>query len=257
MEIFMKEKTKQPEITTKAQKVGDLSKLITDVIPPKKKTDEWVKALLESDDSKHSKKEVVKVIDYLKKELAHLKSYQNNAATCRLNLRTAVHFLDVGGYEMLGYESLKACLEKELSKTKSLSTLYREAEAASLEVLLFGKSEIGKVRESVLRPLSKLKGDPKKINKAWNKAMAAKPEEATYPTGKMVTQEVNKLLANKTEEEQFTWNKAGTEDLARSFAPKLAKQMAKYQGKINEKRIDKVLSSIKKLLLEELSLQSE
>jgi hypothetical protein len=212
----MKVKIKKPEKKIKAKEDKEWQNLLNDAIPLRGRTDERLKELLKNKGAEWSKKDAVEAIDYLKKELAHLKRYQSNVATCRLNLRTAVHSLDIGGYQSLGYSSLKRCLETELPETKSLSTLYREAKAAQLEVLLFKDGEIGKVKESVLRPLSKLK-DNAKIKKAWKNAMAAKSEKSDFPTAEEVEYAIAELHEGKDEPEGLRWSKSCASDI-RAFS---------------------------------------
>jgi hypothetical protein len=247
-EKYMTEKIKKSATIEKNKKVPDLQKLVADPILPKERTDAWVKALLKKGGDQGSKKDALKVIDYLKEEMAHRKTYQSNASTCSLNSRAALYFLDIGGYQMLGHSSLKACLEADFPSAKTLSTLYREANAAKLEVLLLGESKIGTVKESVLRPLSKLKSDTK-IKKAWKNAMAAKSEKSDFPTAEEVKHAVAELLEGKNEPEELRWSKSCASDISQKIAPKLVKEMNKY-GNITKKRIGTVLDLIEDLLLE-------
>jgi hypothetical protein len=247
----MEEKTKKTKIESKTKKADHHGKPIADIPPKKARTDGWIKELLEIDESENSKRDALEVIDYLKEEMAHLNRYRSNAETCRLNLRMAVHFFDRGGYALLGHSSLKVCLETELPKAKSLSTLYREVKAAQLEVILFGEDKIGTVRESVLRPLSELGDDEKLIKKAWKQAMRKKSKTLNYPTAKNVAEAVRSLFSKETGEENLPWSKHSASDIAQKIAPKLKKMIGKYQGNITKSRIETVLDSIEKLLREE------
>ncbi|MCK9619142.1 MAG: hypothetical protein M0R47_01255 [Methylobacter sp.] len=250
----MKVKTKKNTMTIKSQKADHYRKLIANDVPTKARTDSWIKELLDNDGTKGSKQDALKVMDYLKEEMAYLKKYQSNASTCRLNLRMAVHFFDQGGYDLLGHASLKVCLETELPKAKSLSTLYREVKAAQLEVILFGEGKIGTVRESVLRPLSKFGDDKKQIKKAWKKAMKEKSESLDFPTAKLVAKAVRDLLSGEREEDT-RWSKHSATDIAEKIVPKLATMMDKYDGNVTEKRIHAVLDLIEEHLFEEFNLE--
>lgn len=219
-------------------------------IPIKTRTDDWIKALLQNENSKDWKKNAANVLYLIKKELSDIKGYQRNVATCRLNLRVAVHFLDKGGYKFLEYNSFKVCLETEFTNAKSLSTLYREARAAELEVILFGEAEIGDVKESVLRPLNKLGKDEKLIKKAWNKAIKTIDDGSKFPTAKIVKNAVDDLLGAHTQE-PIRWSKESASYIAESIAPKLKQMLSIYDGNLSKKRIQQVLDSIEQQLLEE------
>lgn len=247
-------KIKKTGTTNKTQKTDHYHQLIADDVPKKTRTDSWIKELLENDNSLGLAEDAIKVMDYLKEEMAYLKQYQSNASTCRLNLRVAVHFFDQRGYELLGHASLKDCLETELQETKSLSTLYREVKAARLEIILFGEDdEIGTVRESVLRPLSKLGNDNKLIKKAWAKAMKEKPDSSAFPTAKLVAKAVRDLLSGEGEE-KLQWSKNSASDIAEKFSPQVAKMIGQYKGTINKNRIHAVLDLMEELLLNKFDL---
>ena len=162
-----------------------------------------------------------------------------------------MHYLNTGGYEILYFDSLKACFKQELANTKSLSMLYRQAEAARLESLLLPTVEIGTVRESVLRPLSKLKNDDAKTKQAWDMAMRNKSDKSTYPTAKNVKDAVNALIKPKVDAEEMTWNNESAGKIAKILVPSLQKQLAKYPKKNIEKRIDKILSLIRETVIQD------
>ena len=190
-------------------------------------------------------------MDYLKQELLLFKKNKKKVSGNSLNLRRAVHYLNTDGYEILGFDSLKACFKQELANTKSLSMLYRQAEAARLESLLLPTVEIGTVRESVLRPLSKLKNDDTKTKQAWNMAMRNKSDKSTYPTAKNVKDAVNELIKPKVNAEEMTWNNESAGKIAKILVPSLQKQLAKYSKNNIERRIDKVLSLIRATVIQD------
>jgi len=249
----MEVKPKKTAMTNNAKKANNYQQLIGNAVPLKLRRGDWIKELIENDSPPDSEQDAVNVIDYLKEEMAYLNRYQSNAAICRLNLRVAVHFLDLGGYELLCYDSLKACLETEFPKAKSLSTLYREASAARLEVTLFGKGKIGRIKESVLRPLSKFGNDEKQIKKAWKMAMQTKSDSSEFPTAKMVADAARNLLSVETKEEKLRWSKQSASDIAKRISPKLAKMMGEYSGNIGENQIQEVLELIEEHLLDKFN----
>lgn len=216
--------------------------------------DQWLKSLIGKKKSALSKTDAEKVMDYLKEEFVLFKKNKKLMSGNRFNLRRAVHYLNNGGYEVLGYNSLKACFEKELANTKSLSTLYREADAARLETLFLPDAKIGKVAESVLRPLSKLKKDDSKTIKVWKMAMQNKSEKSTYPTAKNVKDAVNALIKPKLETKEMPWNSEAAAKIAKIITPSIKKQLAKYSKKNIDKRIDKILSLIKDEIIQDNSL---
>lgn len=251
----MKTKTWKDKSATETSKAGNFEKLIDKMPTKQPRTDDWFTELLYGANSQIPKQDAIKVIDYVKEELAFLNRYNHNAATCRLNLRTAVFFLENTGCELLGHSTLKVCLETELGATKSLSSLYREADAARFEVILFGQHGIGTVRESVLRPLAKLKGDEKLIKKAWKNAMKEKADSADFPTAKLVKTAVNRLVVRQPEE-GFKWTKHTPSDIAKEIAPRLVKIMDKYDKDIREKQILSVVASIQAYLFKEFGQES-
>ena len=211
----------------------------------KLKKDQWLKSLVNDGIVAVSETDAQKMLDYLKEEMVIFKKNKKLVSGNRFNLRRAVFYLNNGGYKVLKYDSLKACFEKELANTKGLSTLYREVEAARLESLLLPDVEIGTVRESVFRSLSKLKKDDAKTKQAWDMAMRNKSDKSTYPTAKNVKDAVNALIKPKVDAEEMTWNNESAGKIAKTVAPLLKKQLAKYSTKNIEKRIDKILSLIR------------
>lgn len=248
-------KIKKPGPIIKTQKTDRYRKLIADDISKKTRTASWIQELIDNDGTKGSKRDAIEIMDYLKKEVAYLNQYQRNISTCQLNLRMAVHFFDQGGYELLGHASLKACLETELPKAKSIKTLYREAKAAQLEIILFGVDKIGTAKESILRPLSKFGSNEKLIKKAWKMAMEEKSESSEFPTAKLVKKAIHDLLNGEKEKEDNCWSKQSAADIAEKIAPRMAKMIGQYKGKINQNRIHKVLELIKERLLDEFDLE--
>lgn len=196
------------------------------------------------------------VISYISTEFTALKNHTDRVIGSQFNLRKAAYYLNIGGYKALGFKSFKACLEKEFPKKKSLSKLYREAEAARLEKLLLPNKPIGSVKESVLRPLSKLKND-ENICKAWKEAMNEKSEKASYPTAKGVKKVLNKQLSIKTEEKDLPWKNECANKIAKTVAHKLEKELAKYNKKNTTDRVDKILKLSRKYVIDKLTVKAE
>lgn len=91
------------------------------------------------------------------------------------------------GWRALGYETFRACVVAEFKQHQSY--LYRQLEAAKAEIAISPigeKSEVGKVPESHLRPLTSLPPDQQRD--AYQKAVE------TAPNGKVTAKHVEKVV---------------------------------------------------------------
>ncbi|MDD5581293.1 MAG: hypothetical protein PHY16_18740 [Methylobacter sp.] len=126
-------------ITHDANKVGNNILQMTKIA-------KWEKhRLIELIDNKNMEileNDANEALDFIAERLAFLKQQSVDTARCKLKLRMGLYVIKKGGYKKLGFESFKACLEDKFFENKNLSTLYREAEAARLEILLFRTREL-------------------------------------------------------------------------------------------------------------------
>lgn len=215
----------------------------------KQRTDGWIAKMLKKDDDELSKKDIRKVVSYLREEIEHSRQYEDNIEICLFNLRSALHLLACGGYKKLGFKSFKACIEKKFVKA-SKSKLYRQAAAARIEVILFGPGQIGYVSESVLRPLNKFKKDKANIKRAWKKAMGVKSEKDEYPTAEQVTAVVNKMKKPKISEKNAKWSDKNATEISNKISSEAKKILDKYVFNKSDKRLHTILKKVEENLLD-------
>jgi hypothetical protein len=152
------------------------------------------------------------------------------------DVRGLVYQFDVGeGWRALGYGSLRACLQDQLSGHCSESYLYRQLDAAKVERNLGGLLPKGKtVPERVLRPLHGLK--PKQQCIVWKSACRATKREAPkkeIPTSTAIEEAIAKLSGKSSP--QPAAKRTGSAKLSEKVQKKmeaLGKQIVANHGRL-------------------------
>lgn len=109
------------------------------------------------------------------------------------NIRSLVlELYERKGWDALGYESWRECVVKEFQQSQAY--LYYQLEAAQTERAISTIVEMpGRIPESQLRPLTRLKDDPEKQREAFQRAVETAPE------GKVTAAHVQKVVREMVE----------------------------------------------------------
>jgi len=113
--------------------------------------------------------------------------------------RKLIYTLDVlEGYKKFNCDSVEECLQDYFPDKKSISSIYREANAAKVEANIAPNARIGEIPELTLRYLGWLK-DPKEQRKAWRKGMKEKEQDELYPMSLAIRAIVKKAVSEGAE----------------------------------------------------------
>ncbi|WP_367155178.1 hypothetical protein [Methylomonas sp. HYX-M1] len=215
----------------------------------KHKMDIWINDLLKHGIDEICDQDIEEILSYLEEEILEFSELTTETKTCRFNLRRAIYLLDSGGAERLGYSSLKECFNDLLETNNHPSTLYREAAAARVEAILLGPNKIGTIKESVLRPLTKLQ-DINFIKTAWKQAMDCRQTHSGFPTAAIVQASILKLRMESTNTKKTSWSEGRAEKIAEQFANKLNNMAVKFKGGLTKNRIIQILDILELKLIE-------
>jgi len=114
-------------------------------------------------------------VERIKEHLIRGDYHLNQARKLILDLR------EYCGWKALGYTSWRQCVMQEFEK--SSSTVYRQLDAALVELQLSPNGGIGQINERVLRPLAKRNYDAEARQAIWSIAQDAVGEGGRITTG--------------------------------------------------------------------------